>query len=291
MEWSSQVTAFMQELVTRLQPLYDEAEARAIAHFWADERLDVPRHKRFMDDEAEIPSQHRPQFQQEAQDLISGKPVQYVTGRAYFYGEPFVVNAHVLIPRPETEELVAWILDTIPKTNTRHRMLDIGTGSGCIPITLKKQLQDRAALTAFDVSEEALSCARLNAQHHQVKVAFLQQDILQSQAEDYAGWDVIVSNPPYVLEEEAHSLHPNVVQYEPHVALFTPDDDPIMFYKKIGALGLSWLKAGGYLFFEVHREYGEMVKQDLEMKGYHEVVLKKDLRGNPRMIRAKTPLA
>ncbi|MEL6630439.1 MAG: peptide chain release factor N(5)-glutamine methyltransferase [Bacteroidota bacterium] len=291
MEWASQVTGFMQQLVTRLQPLYDEAEARAIAHFWADERLDVPRHRRFLEDEAEISSKHQQQFQQEAQALISGKPVQYVTGRAYFYGEPFIVNAHVLIPRPETEELVAWILETIPQTRTPQRILDIGTGSGCIPITLKKQLQNRAELTAYDISEEALSCAQFNAQQLHVTVDFFQQDILQSQAEDHTGWDFIVSNPPYVLEQEADSLHSNVIQYEPHVALFTPDDDPIMFYKKIGTLGLSWLKAGGYLFFEVHRDFGEKVKHELEEKGYHDVTLRKDLRGNPRMIQAKKPVA
>ncbi|MEO0581992.1 MAG: peptide chain release factor N(5)-glutamine methyltransferase [Bacteroidota bacterium] len=281
----------MQQLVARLQPLYDEAEARAIAHFWADERLDIPRHRRFLNDEVEISPIHQQQFQQEAHALVSGKPVQYVTGRAYFYGEPFIVNEYVLIPRPETEELVAWILETIPKTSTPQRILDIGTGSGCIPITLKKQLQNRAKLTAYDISEKALSCAQLNAQQLQVAVAFLQQDILQSQAEDHTGWDIIVSNPPYVLEQEADSLHSNVVQYEPHVALFTPDDDPIMFYKKIGALGLSWLKAGGYLFFEVHRDFGEKIKQDLEEKGYQDVTLKNDLRGNPRMIQAKKPIA
>ncbi|MEL6133313.1 MAG: peptide chain release factor N(5)-glutamine methyltransferase [Bacteroidota bacterium] len=289
MEWPSGISDFLRQLITSLQPLYEEDEARAIAHYWADERLAIPRHKRFMDHEIVIDPTLQASYQAEAEALTRGEPVQYVTGKAYFYGEPYQVNKHVLIPRPETEELVAWILETVGRNPSPLRILDIGTGSGCIPITLKHQLKTQAEVTGLDVSASALHCASQNAQLLQADVTFLQQDILQSQPSDHGDWDLIISNPPYVLENEASSLHPNVVQYEPHVALFTPNNDPILFYKKISELGRTWLKPGGHLFFEIHRDYGKMVKAHLLSQGYENIVLRNDLRDNPRMIRANIP--
>lgn len=286
MEWSQEISSFLKQLIEQLQPLYEKAEARAIVHYWADERIKIPKHRRFMDEGILIDELAFAAYQKEAHELIAGKPVQYVTGKAYFYGEAFDVNEAVLIPRPETEELVAWILETIQPIPSPLKGLDIGTGSGCIPIMLQKEGRLQLVMTGFDVSEKALKVASQNARQLDSPVTFLQQDILQSQPEDYGDWNFIVSNPPYVLEQEAESLHPNVVEHEPHLALFTPDDDPILFYRVIGELGKTWLKADGLLFFEIHRDHGGAIKNMLEEMGYRNVTLKNDLRGNPRMIRA-----
>lgn len=210
-------------------------------------------------------------------------PIQYILGETEFFGLTFHVNDSVLIPRPETEELVQWILETIK--NEKIRILDIGTGSGCIAISLAKNLPF-AEVHAWDISEEALEIARKNSEINGVTVSFSQKDILQLQNVDEV-FDIIVSNPPYVTESEKNDMEENVLNFEPHVALFVPDDNSLIFYEKISDLALKNLNKGGKLFFEMNREKGEGVVRLLEKKGFKNIERRKDISGNERMIKAE----
>ena len=210
-------------------------------------------------------------------DLKKQKPLQYILGETEFYGMKFKMNEHTLIPRPETEELVGWILK-----EEFSSALDIGTGSGCIAITLAKNTN--AKITAIDVSEDALQVAKENARINEVEINFLQQDILETTSLPKV--DVIVSNPPYVLESEKQKMKTTVLQYEPHLALFTPDKEPLLFYKKIGNLSAKSLNCGGKLFFEINEQYGAEISEMLSKIGFVDIALKKDINDKDRMIKA-----
>ena len=210
-------------------------------------------------------------------------PIQYILGETEFFGLTFHVNDSVLIPRPETEELVQWILETIK--NEKIRILDIGTGSGCIAISLAKNLPF-AEVHAWDISEEALEIARKNSEINGVTVSFSQKDILQLQNVDEV-FDIIVSNPPYVTESEKNDMEENVLNFEPHVALFVPDDNSLIFYEKISDLALTNLNKGGKLFFEMNREKGVGIELLLQEKGFINIERKMDISGNERMIKAE----
>lgn len=214
-------------------------------------------------------------------------PIQYIIGKTEFYGLPFLVSDAVLIPRPETEELIEWIIETSDK-NTEVNILDIGTGSGCIAVTLAQQFS-KAKVTAFDISEVALEVATQNAELNKVKVNFLKVDILN--ANNYIGsdsqWEIIVSNPPYVPNCEQAEIQPNVLDHEPHIALFVPDADPLIFYRKIMEFALNHLNPGGYLFFETHRDWAKEIVKLLVNNEFCNVQLRKDLSGNDRMIKAQ----
>ena len=199
-----------------------------------------------------------------------------------FYGLSFEVDENVLIPRPETEELVEWIL----KDNKEGglRVLDIGTGSGCIPITLAKFLL-HADIASWDISDGALEVARRNCRRNDVKVRLERKDVLQTSSSEEQ-FDIIVSNPPYITEKEKAAMEANVLEWEPSVALFVPDEQPLLFYTKIAELGLEMLVSGGRLYFEINRDYGAATVGMLERLGYHHVELRKDLSGNDRMIKA-----
>ncbi len=230
-------------------------------------------------------------FSDEQRDLLNSfieklkfyTPIQYVLGDCEFMGLQFKVNPSVLIPRPETEELVEWVLESQNNTNSVS-ILDIGTGSGCIAISLKCKLP-KAFVTAYDVSNDALETARKNAAINNVSVEFQQQDILRPDFQNGA-WDMIVSNPPYIPEEEKVEIQPNVLDFEPHLALFVPNIDPLLFYRKIIDFAAVHLKTSGQLFFEIHRDRGQEVVQLLTEACFAEIELRKDLSGNDRMIKA-----
>lgn len=220
-------------------------------------------------------------------DLQQEKPIQYITGEAWFYGLKFEVNENTLIPRPETEELVDWIIESqkLKVKSQKFDILDIGTGSGCIPISLKANLP-QANVSAIDVSEKALEVAKRNAVSNKVEINFIQTNILE--VEDLnQHFDVIVSNPPYVRNLEKEEIKKNVLDYEPHLALFVEDTDAFLFYRKIAQLALKNLAPNGLLFFEINQYLGKETVELLENLGFKNIELKKDMYGNDRMIRCE----
>lgn len=231
-----------------------------------------------------------------ATQVAHGIPVQYVLGEADFCGMTFRVASGVLIPRPETEELVDWMVKDcqLPTGNAQRptkRILDIGTGSGCIAIALAKLLP-QAEVEAWDISPIALHIAQENAKRNNVKLKVAQVDVLSTlndQDLTLNAYDCLVSNPPYVCEEEAREMEAHVLEYEPHLALFVPNNNPLLFYRKIGELALQLLHAGGQLYFEINRRFGHETVAMLRGMGYHDVELRKDSFGNDRMVRAIKP--
>ena len=220
-------------------------------------------------------------------DLQHEKPIQYITGEAWFYGLQFEVNENTLIPRPETEELVEWIIESQKSKvqSQKCEILDIGTGTGCIPISLKTNLP-QANVSAIDVSEKALEVAKRNAVLNKVDISFIQADILE--VEDLnQHFDIIVSNPPYVRNLEKQEIKKNVLDYEPHLALFVEDTDALLFYRKIAQLALKNLSPNGLLFFEINQYLGKETVELLENFGFKNIELKKDIYGNDRMIRCE----
>jgi release factor glutamine methyltransferase len=231
----------------------------------------------------EISLEEQKQWDSILTQLKTQKPIQYILGETSFYGLTFEVNEHTLIPRPETEELVQWILET-NSTNSPLKILDIGTGSGCIPVALKKNL-NQAAVFGLDVSEKALEVATKNASMNLVDVTFIQKDILATTAFDHY-FSVIVSNPPYVRELEKKDIKSNVLQFEPHLALFVKDTDALLFYRKITQLAQEYLQPGGQLFFEINQYLGTEMIALVKSYGFTQIELRKDIYGNDRMLRA-----
>ena len=214
--------------------------------------------------------------------LKQEKPIQQIVGYSWFYGRKFLLNEHVLIPRPETEELVDWMLKD--SLNDRS-ILEVGTGSGCIAITLA--LNTNATIVSIDVSELALKQAKTNALALNASVAFCKADVLDdSSCERFGCFDVIVSNPPYVLESDKQMMSTNVLEYEPHLALFVSSDDPLLFYRAIASMATRKLNANGVLYFEIHENYGQEALDMLSLKGFKELELRKDLQGKDRMVKA-----
>ncbi|MEX8547818.1 MAG: peptide chain release factor N(5)-glutamine methyltransferase [Mucilaginibacter sp.] len=245
-----------------------------------------------------------------AQKLQTGMPVQYVLGETEFFGLKFEINPSVLIPRPETEELVAWVLgekgnlsgdkrsgERDKKSGEREKLkvessmpkaiLDIGTGSGCIPIAIKKNWP-QAEVFGLDISVEALQTAQKNALLNEVRVGVFQQDILNFiPVKEASRYSIIVSNPPYITLKEQKLMHHNVLAFEPHLALFVPENDPLLFYRKIADYASFTLQKYGLLFFEINEKYGRQVVDLLKTKNFTAVELRKDLGGKDRMVRAK----
>jgi release factor glutamine methyltransferase len=218
-------------------------------------------------------------------ELKTEKPIQYIIGETWFYDSKFFVNEHTLIPRPETEELVDWIVSKFPKTQNPKpiTVLDIGTGTGCIPISIKKNIP-QAEVFAIDVSEEALKVANKNAIENKVEVHFILQNILDAEKLE-SKFDVIVSNPPYVRNLEKQEIKKNVLEYEPHLALFVEDNDALLFYRKIAQLAKENLTKNGQLFFEINQYLGKETVELLEQLGFKNIELKKDIYGNDRMVK------
>jgi release factor glutamine methyltransferase len=221
-------------------------------------------------------------------ELQTGKPVQYILGHTEFYGLPFKVNPSVLIPRPETEELVAWVLEEVKRRDLKaERILDIGTGSGCIPITLKKHLP-QSQVTGIDISAAALQTAKQNAELNEVEVEFIEADILNPPISILnTKYAILISNPPYVTELEQHDMHINVLNHEPHNALFVPNNDPLVFYRAIAGFALQNLQPNGLLFFEINENLAKETVELLSHNGFKSIELRQDMRGKDRMIKAE----
>ncbi len=230
-------------------------------------------------------------------ELQQEKPIQYITGEAWFYGLRFEVNENTLIPRPETEELVEWIIESQKSKvqSQKLEILDIGTGTGCIPISLKSNLP-QANVSAIDVSEKALKVAKRNAELNKVEINFIQANILEvedlsqlptSITHHLSSYNIIVSNPPYVRNLEKQEIKKNVLDYEPHLALFVEDTDALLFYRKIAQLALKNLTPNGLLFFEINQYLGKETVELLENLGFKNIELKKDIYGNDRMVKSE----
>ena len=215
--------------------------------------------------------------------LLNFEPIQYIQGTARFLERSYHVAPGVLIPRPETEELVEVMLREIPSD---ARILDIGTGSGCIAISLSKAFPN-AKVTAWDVSEDALCIARRNNDDLQASVCFVKQDVLAWRGDGGQCYDVIVSNPPYITESEKQEMERNVLDWEPFSALFVPDNDPLLFYRRIAELGKVMLASGGRLYFEINRAFGEATATMLRAQGYTNLRVLKDISGNDRIVIAE----
>jgi release factor glutamine methyltransferase len=211
------------------------------------------------------------------------EPVQYILGGAEFFGRRFKVNPAVLIPRPETEELVRTVLDSKPAAGRSLKILDIGTGSGCIPVTLALEM-DGAEVFATDISPEALTVAKENATKLNARVTFLEHDILREEIA-IGNLDVVVSNPPYILPREQKDMKKNVVDHEPHLALFTPENDPLIFYRSIAGKAKAVLKKGGLLCVEINEQYGDAVRELFSAAGYDPVQIVRDLSGKNRIVK------
>ena len=277
-----------QLLVQQLYALYSDREAQQMAdwvleHITGFKKIDRVLNKQFLlnNGQEDLLAKYTAQ-------LLDHTPVQYVLEEAWFAGMRLFVNQHVLIPRPETEELVEWIIsDYAFSANPNLRIADIGTGSGCIPIALKKKLTT-AAITAIDISPDALAVAQRNANSQAVDIDFMQADILDN--EDWKPlslFHVIVSNPPYIPKKGAADMQSNVLQHEPYIALFVPDDDALLFYKAIANFGLTHLTTNGHIYVEINEGLGKEVSLLLENQGYTDIELRQDLQGKDRMVKAK----
>jgi release factor glutamine methyltransferase len=222
------------------------------------------------------------------EELKKGRPLQYIKGETWFYKYPFKVNESVLIPRPETEELVEWILNyigSLPTKNTSLKILDVGTGSGCIPITLKKEIPE-LQITSIDISTDALVTAKENAVSLQTEIEFRTLDFLNEASwNDLKMYDIIISNPPYIPLNEKETLSVNVRNHEPHQALFVPENQPLLFYEKIARFGKDHLNDHGMIFLELHQDHASETKKLYEEFGYKNVELRKDISGNDRMLK------
>lgn len=268
---------------SRLQPYYTAEEVSALSRIVCCDLLGQAPTDYYLGKDIVLSSKKEQELEDILQRLSRFEPLQYIEGRTLFLGREFWVAPGVLIPRPETEELVELMLKEIPAD---ARILDVGTGSGCIAISLAKELPD-ALVTAWDVSPEALSVARANARKLQSNVRFVECDVLACQVDEVGLYDVIVSNPPYVTEAEKADMEPNVLQWEPSLALFVPDDDPLRFYRRIAVLGRDMLADGGRLYFEINRAYGREMVEMLRAMGYVGVRVEKDLSQNDRFVIAE----
>ena len=279
----------------RLTGIYPATEAQAVVRMLLEELAGLSLADLYAGGIDRLDDAQRQQIERGMARLEEGEPIQYVLGRACFCGRSFAVAPGVLIPRPETEELCRLIMNTHPSESLN--ILDIGTGSGCIAITLALEMPD-AEVEAVDISPEALAIAEVNAARLGAKVSFHQYDILSEDSPPLGrgrGWvapstpkyDIIVSNPPYICERERADMERNVLDYEPHTALFVPDDDPLLFYRTIGQKALTMLAPGGILCFEINPLYCDQLIELLRSQGYCEVEAVSDSFGKRRFVTAK----
>ena len=276
-------TYFIQEL----SPFYDAYEAESFFYLILEDRHKLRQIDLALNHELNFSEIHIATWSVFLDQLKKEVPVQYLLGKTNFYSLDFEVNENVLIPRPETEELVEWIINENANTDKSKRLkiLDIGTGSGCIAVSLAKNLPN-AEVYAIDVSKKALETAKRNAVNNNVEVTFMFQDILELEALK-CNFDIIVSNPPYVRNLEKEEIKKNVLEYEPHLALFVDDHDALVFYKKIASLAQKNLLENGQLFFEINQYLGEEMTDLLEKMNFRNVELRKDIYDNDRMISCK----
>ena len=306
----------LQYIREQLQDFYPDSEIRSLSYRIVESVFQAGRQTLLRDKDKQLSANDLAQIEKITEELKKYRPLQYILGKTEFYGLPFQVNEQVLIPRPETEELVEWVIEgtryTVHGTGCIvHRapckILDMGTGSGCIAIALAKHLPE-AEVYALDISEKALEVAEENAHLNKVNVRFFQYDILaplpctphrapctkyRAPSTEYrvpcppSSFDIIVSNPPYITPSERHTMSPNVLAYEPHQALFTPEEQPLLFYERIADFGQLFLKPGGQLFFETNASFGKAVAELLRQKGYEAVEVRRDISQKERMVAGK----
>ena len=278
----------MKRIITRinkdLATAYTDGEIKALTRIIATELLGVSQMAYFLKDDVALTAEQEALIDNAIERLKKHEPIQYILGYCDFCGLRFKVTPATLIPRPETSELVEWIAS---EATGKESILDIGTGSGCIAISLAHK-QPKSNVTAWDISNEALAIAAENSKANGQAVTFEQVDILAYQPTGEQ-FDIIVSNPPYIKESEKEAMHANVLDWEPHTALFVPDSDPLLFYRIIAKKGLTVLKPGGRLYFEINRSHGKETMEMLAALGYTGIELRKDFAENDRMIRAVKP--
>ncbi|MDC1162447.1 peptide chain release factor N(5)-glutamine methyltransferase [Tenacibaculum sp.] len=286
---------FKTNFTEQLSSIFPINEIDTFFFYLIEEYLNFQRIDLVLRSDFEIPKTKTILFENAIKRLQKQEPIQYILGKTEFYGFPFLVNENTLIPRPETEELVEWVLSET-KALINPSIMDIGTGSGCIPISIKKKSQN-ATVYAVDISEEALKVAKQNASLNEVTIQFILADILKTtnilnlisnkkNKQNSTKLDIIVSNPPYVRELEKVEIKKNVLENEPHLALFVEDDNPLIFYNKIADLAKGNLHKNGLLFFEINQYLAKETVDMLQQKGFKNIELRKDFVGNDRMVKA-----
>lgn len=263
---------------------YSQEEKQSFYNLLVEHHFGLTRFEAHEKLESNFPKAKELLFLKAIQRLENNEPIQYIIGETEFYGLSFKVNKHTLIPRPETEELVAWIVEDQPNNDAALHILDIGTGSGCIAISLAKNLE-KAKVLGLDISERALKIATENALINNAEVSFVKQDIIETKVLPDK-YDVIVSNPPYVREKEKEMMLANVLDYEPEKALFVSNEDPLLFYRKIAQIAYKYLSENGILYFEINEYLGKEMTALLSQLGFKNCTIKKDIYGKDRMMRA-----
>jgi len=274
----------LRQVINELANLYEEREVTALARHYLHDRFHVDSMKLAMNSPIHFDEKL---MHHDLRLLRASTPLQHVVGFGEFYGRKFKCGPEALIPRPETEELVNWVIEDhhqiIRSSNHQIKVLDIGTGTGCIPIILALEVSGLKA-EGIDISKEALRLATQNAEHLKADIGFSQIDILE---ENLSGqYDIIISNPPYIPESDKAQMHSNVLEHEPGLALFVPNSDPLLFYRTIAQKAKLSLKDGGVVYFEIHESFGAQVKSLLENEGFTQVSIRQDLQGKDRMARA-----
>jgi release factor glutamine methyltransferase len=285
----------------RLQEVYEESEAKNIADLLIEHITSLSKNERLSRNEYEITPEQELAFRDDLQRLLKHEPIQYLMNKSWFYGLELFVDPSVLIPRPETEELVEWVINDIKasgldvftrdmagadKTNLL-KILDVGTGSGCIALALKKAMP-KAEIWGCDMSEEALNVARRNGSALDLRVDFQGLNFLDpEQQRQLPTVNILVSNPPYIPIKDKQLMDRNVVEHEPHVALFVPNDDPLVFYRALAKFGMHRLYENGSIYMEIHEDLGNQVTDLFKEQGYFSVVVKKDMQGKNRMVKVK----
>jgi len=282
---STKIKQYRTQFIQELASIYDAGEAESFFYLILEEKQKLKRIDLALNPDLTFSNEEIQVWNLILEQLKQEIPLQYLLGKTSFYGLEFEVNENVLIPRPETEELVEWIIGDcfVPRNDKKVKILDIGTGSGCIAVSLAKNIPN-AEVFAIDVSEKALATAQKNAISNEVNVTFLLKNILET--EDLGQqFNIIVSNPPYVRELEKLEIKKNVLDNEPHLALFVDDNDALIFYRKIAELALKNLSPNGQLFFEINQYLGKEMKELLEKMNFKNIELRKDIYGNDRMMR------
>ncbi|MEP0986315.1 peptide chain release factor N(5)-glutamine methyltransferase [Ekhidna sp.] len=272
------VKQIWQETAKRLEKVYDSREAENISYLLLEDVFKISRADILTETDKSVLED---KLENLIRRLLKKEPIQHVTGVADFYGRKFQISPGALIPRPETEELCDLIIKENKQTNLR--ILDVGVGSGCISVTLNLELKSK--VYGVDISDEAIDIANQNATSLKSSATFLKSDVLSEELPE-KDLDILVSNPPYIPMREKVEMSGNVLEYEPALALFVPNDDPILFYKRISELGLKSLKKEGKLYFEIHENYGKQVTDFLKAVGYLDVILYQDMQGKDRMVSA-----
>ena len=278
------LTELYRDFMQQLKAVYSTHEAANITSMCFEKVAGITKSDVIKNPESILSDQQLQRLQTCLAELLKHKPIQYVLGEAWFYHLKFKVDENVLIPRPETEELVNEVIEFINQSKVKN-IIDIGTGSGCIPISIKNKIQE-AMVTAIDISKNAIQIATENALHHQTKIEFIKTDFLDTNNwNNFEKFDVIISNPPYIPLIEKETMDKTVTSYEPHLALFVPNDSPLLFYEAIANFSKTHLSENGKIFMEVHENYANEVAAIFRQQGFFSTI-KKDIFGKERMVTA-----